>query len=156
MLKYAPSQSNKIVQHAFMREFSKQSQTAMQISTWYTKSKEKGWVCRRKRSRRQKTSEETVDNVHKKNLAKPKEIVTKNKSGNPDSTDNSLAHPEEVLDNETLQAITRSGHIGRGQAKTQTELTCAVSQAKRILNMCENDYEIHISPKFSIKSIVQY
>ena len=27
-----------------------------------------------------------------KNLAKPKEIVTKIKSGNPDSTNNSLAH----------------------------------------------------------------
>ena len=51
-----------------------------------------------------------------KNLAKPKEIVTKNKSGNPDSTNNRLAHPEDTLDNETLQATTLSGHNGRGQA----------------------------------------
>ena len=57
----------------------------------------------------------------------------------------SLAYPEETLDNKTLQATTPSGHIGRGQAKAQTELTCAVCQAERILNMCENGYEIHIS-----------
>ena len=53
-----------------------------------------------------------------KKSANPKEIATKNKSGNPDSTSNSLAHPEETLDNETLQATTHSGHNGRGQAKT--------------------------------------
>ena len=47
-----------------------------------------------------------------KNLALPKEVVTKNKSDNPDSDNNSLAHPEETLDNETLQATTRSGHNG--------------------------------------------
>ena len=52
-----------------------------------------------------------------KNLTKPKEIAMKNKSGNPDSTNNRLAHPEETLDNETLHVTTRSGHNGRGQAK---------------------------------------
>ena len=75
-----------------------------------------------------------------KNLTKPKEIVTKNKSVSPDSTNNSLAHPEETLDSETLQATIRSGHNGRVQAKAQTELTCAVSQTERMLNMCEIDY----------------
>ena len=48
--------------------------------------------------------------VYVKNLAKPKEIAMKNKSGNPDSNNSSMAHPEERLDNETLQATTRSGH----------------------------------------------
>ena len=86
-----------------------------------------------------------------KNLAKPKEIVTRNKSGNPDSTKNSLAHPEETLDNETLQATTRSGHNGRRQAIAQTELTCAMSQVERILNMYEIGCEIHISLNFSFK-----
>ena len=86
-----------------------------------------------------------------KNLAKPKEITTKNKSGNPDSTNNSLAHPEETLDYETLQATARSGHKGRGQAKAQTVLTCAVSQAERMLNVCEIGYEIHIYLSFSFK-----
>ena len=57
-----------------------------------------------------------------KNPAKPKEIVTKNKSGNPDSTNNSLAHPDETHDNETLQATTRSGHNGRGQAQSANRI----------------------------------
>ena len=86
-----------------------------------------------------------------KNLAMPKEIVTKNKSGNPDSTNNSLSHPVETLDNETLQATTRSGLNDRGQAKAQTELTCAVYQAERIFHMCEIGYEILISLNFSFK-----
>ena len=37
VLEYARSQSNKTVQHAFVREFSKQSPTAMQIWTWHRK-----------------------------------------------------------------------------------------------------------------------
>ena len=80
----------------------------------------------------------------KKSCKAPKNCY-KNNYGNPDSTNNSLAHPEETLDNETIQATNSSGHNGRGQVKAQTELTCAVSQAKRILNMCEISYEIHIS-----------
>ena len=75
----------------------------------------------------------------------------KNKSGKPDFTNNSLLHPEEMLDNETLPATNRSGHNGRGQAKAQTKLMCAVSQAERILNMCEISYEIHISHSFFIQ-----
>ena len=86
--------------------------------------------------------------VFVKNLAKPREIVMKNKSGNPDSTNNSLAHPEETLDNETLQATTRRSHNGRGQAKAQTELISAVSLVERIF---EIGYEIHISLNFSFK-----
>ena len=85
-----------------------------------------------------------------KNLAKPNEIATTNMSGNPDSTNNSLAHPEETLDNETLQATTWSGHNSRGQAKWQTKLMCAMSQAELLLNMCEIGYEIHISEKISL------
>ena len=78
-------------------------------------------MCRRKGTGLPKTSEEMVEVACKKNFAKPKEIVTRNKSGEPDSTNNSLAHPEETLDNETLQPTTRSGHNGRGQGKAQTE-----------------------------------
>ena len=51
-----------------------------------------------------------------KNLAKPKEIVTQNNSEKPDYTNNSLAHPEETLDNEPPRATTHSGHNSRGQA----------------------------------------
>ena len=78
------------------------------------------------------TLEEMVECVCNKNLAKPKEIFTKNKSGNPDSTNNSLAHPQETLDYETLQATSCSGHNGRGLAKVRTELTSAMSQAECI------------------------
>ena len=88
-----------------------------------------------------------------KHLAKPKEIATKNKSGNPDTTNNSLTHPEEMLDNETLQASTRSSHDGRGQAKAQTELMCAVPQVEHILNMCLRNtlYVTHSKKTFQIK-----
>ena len=72
-------------------------------------------------------------------------MFTKNNYGDPDFTNNSLAHPEEMLDNETLQATTGSGHNVRGQANVQTELTFAVSQAEHILHMCEIGYKIHIS-----------
>ena len=45
-----------------------------------------------------------------------------NKAGNPDSTNSSLEHPEETLDNESLQATTRSGHNGRGQAEAENQI----------------------------------
>ena len=69
---------------------------------------------------------------------KAQKIVMKNKSGNPNSTNNSLAHPEEMLDNETLQATIRSGHNSRGQVKAQTELMCTMSQVERILNIVKS------------------
>ena len=50
VLEYTRSQSNNTVQHAFVREFSKQSPTAMQIMTWQKKFKEEGYLCRRKGS----------------------------------------------------------------------------------------------------------
>ena len=90
VLEYARSELNKTVQHASVREFSKQSPTAMQILTWLTKFNEEGCLCRRKGSGRPKTSEEMVEHVCKKSLTKPKEIVTKNMSGNPDSSYNSF------------------------------------------------------------------
>ena len=62
-----------------------------------------------------------------------------------------MVHPEESLDNETLHATTRSGHSGRGQAKGQTKLSCAVSLAGRILNTCVIGYVIHISVNFPFK-----
>ena len=102
-------------------------------------------MCTRKGSGRPKTLEETVERVRIEIMQSPK-----NKSGNTDSTNNSMAHHEETLDNKALQATTRSGHNGRGQAKAQTQLTCAVSQAERILNMCEIGNEIHMSQNFSL------
>ena len=43
VLKHAHSQSNKtVIEHAFVREFSKLLLTAMQIWTWHKKFKEEG------------------------------------------------------------------------------------------------------------------
>ena len=68
VLVYARSQSNKTVQHAFVREFSKQSPAAMQIWTWHKKFKEEGCLYRRKVSGLPRTSEETVECVRRKIL----------------------------------------------------------------------------------------
>ena len=68
VLEYTRSQSNKTVQHAFVKEFSKQLPTAMRIWKWHTKFKEEGCLCRRKGSGRPKTSEDTVERVGKKIL----------------------------------------------------------------------------------------
>ena len=109
----------KLIEHAFVSEFSRQSPTAMQLWTWHNKFKEEGCLFGEK-DLDDKEHQKRRSSVFVKNHAKPNEIVAKNKSGNPDSTNNRLAHPEETLDNEALQATTRSGHNGRGQAKAQT------------------------------------
>ena len=84
VLEYARSQSNKTVQHAFAREFSKQLSTAMQIWTLHKKLKEE----------RVSAGEKNLGDhdiirdgrvCSQKNPAKPKGIVTENNSGNPDS-----------------------------------------------------------------------
>ena len=46
-------------------------------------------------------------------LAKPQKIRKKSKSGNPDSSNDSLAGSKETLGNETLQIAARSGHNSR-------------------------------------------
>ena len=61
-------ESNKTVWHVFVREFSKQLPTAMQIWTWHKNLKEEGCLCRRKGSGRPKTSEGTVVCVRKRIL----------------------------------------------------------------------------------------
>ena len=62
-LEYARSQSNKTVQHACVREFSKQYPTAMQIWAWHRKFKDEGCLGMRKGSGRPKTHpKETIDN----------------------------------------------------------------------------------------------
>ena len=53
-------------QHAFVREFSKQSPTAMQIWTWHKKIKEEGCLCITKGSGQPKTSAETIQHVRRK------------------------------------------------------------------------------------------
>ena len=65
VLENSRSQSNKTVQHVFVREFSKQSSTAMHIWTWHKKIIEEDCLCRRNGSGQPKTSEETVVRVRK-------------------------------------------------------------------------------------------
>ena len=50
VLEFARTQSNKTVQRAFVREFSKKSPTGMQIWRWHKKFKEEGCLCRAKGS----------------------------------------------------------------------------------------------------------
>ena len=116
----------------------------MQIWTWQKNSKRKV-VCSGEKDLDDQKHQKRRLSVFVKNLVKHKEIVTKKKSGNQDSTNSSLSRPEKTLENETLQATTRSDDKGRGQVKAQTEWRCAVCQAERILNMCEIGYDIHIT-----------
>ena len=44
-----------------------------------------------------------------------------NKFGNPDSTNNSLAHPEETLHDETLQSTSRSGITAEDEQKRKPD-----------------------------------
>ena len=112
------------MQHAFVREFSKQSPTAMQ--TWYgTKNSKRKLACAGEKNEKRKKEKECV---HENILHCPNKSLRRT-SLETDSNNNSLVHPEEALDNETLQATTQSDDIGRGQAKSETELTCDVSQA---------------------------
>ena len=62
------------------------------------KHKDEGFCAREKDLDDQK-HQKRRSSVFVKNPAKPKEIVTKNKSGKPDSTNHSLVHPDEMLDN---------------------------------------------------------
>ena len=126
VLEYTRSQSNKTVQHAFVREFSKQSPTAMQ--TWYgTKHSKRKVVCAGEKKERKRMCC-VRECVHENILQSPNKSLRRT-SLETHSNNNSLAQPEEALDNETLQATTQSDDIGRGQAKAETELTCDVSQA---------------------------
>ena len=58
-----------------------------------------------------RTSEETVEHVHKKILQNPEKLLRR--TSLEIQMPPTMAHSEETLDDETLQAITRSGHNGR-------------------------------------------
>ena len=112
LLEYARSQSNKTVQHAFVREFKSSRQQQCRFG-YDTKNSKRKVVCAGEKDLDDQKHQKSRSSVFVKNLAKPKEIFAKDMSGNPDSTNNSLVHPEERLDNGTLQAITFSDHKGR-------------------------------------------
>ena len=75
VLEYARKQSYKTVQHAFVREFSKQSPISMQIRTWNKKFKEEDCLPRKKGSGRPTLPEVTFQWVCKKILQSPKKSL---------------------------------------------------------------------------------
>ena len=75
VLEYAQTNSNKVVQRAFDREFSKKSPTAKQIWSWKKKFKDEGCLCRAKGSGWLATAEgqvnwicQTLLQSHKKSI----------------------------------------------------------------------------------------
>lgn len=75
VLEYARTQSNKTVQRAFVREFSKKSPTGIQIWTWHKKFKKGGCLCRAKGFGRLQTSEEVVERVRENLVRSPKKSI---------------------------------------------------------------------------------
>ncbi|XP_052834278.1 uncharacterized protein LOC128251499 [Octopus bimaculoides] len=75
VLGYAQTQSNKSVQRACVRVFSKKSPMAMQIWKEHKKFKAEGYLYRVKGSGRPLTSEETVEQVRQKLLRSPKKFI---------------------------------------------------------------------------------
>ena len=108
VLEYAQTNSNKTVQRAFVRKFSK-SPTAKQIWSWKKKFEDEGCLCRATGSGRQATAEGKVERIFQTLLRSPKKSK-KNKYGDPDTFNDSLAGSKETFGNETLQTTGRSGH----------------------------------------------
>ncbi|XP_036357992.1 uncharacterized protein LOC115210815 isoform X2 [Octopus sinensis] len=75
VLEYAQIQSNKTVQCAFVRKFSKKSSTPMQIWTLHKNFREEGYLCRAKGFGQPLTSEETVERVRQNLLRSPKKSI---------------------------------------------------------------------------------
>ena len=143
--------SNNTVQHAFVREFSKQSPTTMQIWTWHKIFKEEGCLCRRKGSGRQKTPEKTVEHACKKILQGLKKSLRRTSAETqiPPISVWRILSKRLIMKPYKLQLI--QAITAESKQKAKTELTCAVSQAEHISNMCEIGHEIHISPNLSFK-----
>ena len=109
VLEYARTNSNKTVQRAFVRKFSKKSPTAKQIWSWKKKFEDEDCLCRAKGSSTSNSRREgRADSSN--TLAKPQKIHKKNKHGDPDTSNDSLAGSKEMFGNETLQIVARSGH----------------------------------------------
>ena len=111
MLEHVKTNSNKTVQRAFVRRFSKKSPTAKQIRSWQKNSKTKT-VCRAKGSGRPAPSEKSSSRFAKHSCEAPKSPLEE-QSENPDSTNDKLAGSKETLGNETPQTAAHSGHDGK-------------------------------------------
>ena len=109
VLEYARTNSNKAVQHAFVRTFSKKSPTAKQIWSWQ-KIPRRRMPVQNKRIWTTSNSGGEGRAGSPNTLAKPQKVHKKNKSGDSDSSNDSLASTKETLGNETLQTAARSDH----------------------------------------------
>ena len=93
----ARSQSSKTVQNTLVMEFSEQTPTAMQIVTWHKNSKRKV-VCAGEKDQNDQRHQKRRSSVYVKKSCIAQINRKEEKSGIPALT-NSLAHPEETLDN---------------------------------------------------------
>ena len=75
MLEYAQTNSNKTVQPAFARKFSKKSPTAKQIWSWKKKFEDEGCLCRAKGSGRPATPEGKVERIRQTLLRSLKKSI---------------------------------------------------------------------------------
>ena len=75
VLEYARTNSNKTVQRAIVRKFSKKSPTAKQISSWKKKFEDEGCLCRAKGSGRPATTEGKVERIRQTLLRCPKKSL---------------------------------------------------------------------------------
>ena len=121
VLKYARTNSNKTVQCAFVRKFSKKSPTAKQIWSWKKKFEDEGCLCRAKGFGRPATTEGKVEQICQTFLRSPKKSIKKNKYGDPDTSNDSLAGSKETFCNETLQTAAR---LGQSKSKNNSVLIC--------------------------------
>ena len=75
VLEYAGTNSNKTMQHAFVRKVFKKSPTAKQIWSWKKKFEDEGCLCRAKGSGRPATAEGKVERIRQTLLLSPKKSI---------------------------------------------------------------------------------
>ena len=75
VLEYARTNSNKTVQRAFVRKFSKKSPTAKQIWSWKKKFEDEGCLCRVKGSGQPATAEGKVERI-RQTLLRSRDLLT--------------------------------------------------------------------------------
>ena len=74
-MEYARTNSNKNVQRAFVREFSKKSPTAKKIWSWKKKFEGEGCLCRAKGSGQPATAEGKVERIRQTLVRSPKKFT---------------------------------------------------------------------------------
>ena len=112
MLEHAGTNSSKALRRAFVRKLFKTSPIAKQIWRWQKIQKHRLSVQSKKVWTASNMNRE-VRAGSRNTLAKPQKVRKKNKSGNPDSSSDSVAGSKEALGIETLQTAVRSDRKGR-------------------------------------------